>query len=525
MSGPLHPEVHKALLVGVGRSPLPPQFGLPELAAPLTQSLSAMPPEAALWQIVAVSDLWQRAGATPHALAAGEAAGPDQSHCSISAEDLLGLLLKDDQAYAIESWLVLAARHGARLPHQYLPDLLSLGMRKSALRERILPLLDQRGAWMIAQNPEWRDYYGVAGEDLDAKWNFGILAERVDALRKMRTADPMAALEALKQEWPQATLEIRVALLPALEIGLSLADEAFLETTLDDKRKEVRSLAQALLAALPGSQLVQRCIARFTSVASYDAKKKSLKLTLPEAADKAMQRDGLGLQNHARLGEKASLLHDLVARIPPEYWHTQWNIETDALITLLSKHEFSKALLDGLRASCLRRLNDQRGEQANKILRGLLNAIAAGTIKNEFNFDVDEVLNEMTEPERENLIMAWLENPAYIIDSNQVFDAWLLRAIGFYTSRHQSWSLVLSRRMLECLNKAMRSNPKSHWVLANILSSSAQVIDVNGDEYYEQGWPPSDWEHWDGWRAKFDEYMATVNLRRNLLKSFKEITA
>src|SRR5206468_2808474 len=111
-----------------------------------------------------------------------------------------------------------------------------------------------RGLWLARQNPEWG--YAV-GESMDeGRWETGRLDERMEVLREVRGKDPGRGRELLAGTWEKESPDDRPKLLPALTIGMSAGDEPFLDTVLDDGRKEVRKAAANLLSLLPESRLV-----------------------------------------------------------------------------------------------------------------------------------------------------------------------------------------------------------------------------------------------------------------------------
>ena len=97
---------------------------------------------------------------------------------------------------------------------------------------------------------------------------------------------------------------------------MSLDDETFLEAALDDRRKEVRGAAADLLARLPESALRRRALERALPLLKFKSNKlrrKTIEVTLPEACDKAMQRDGVEPKPGFRgVGEKAWWLQQML---------------------------------------------------------------------------------------------------------------------------------------------------------------------------------------------------------------------
>src|SRR5262249_42032067 len=156
----------------------------------------------------------------------------------------------------------------------------------------ILPVLGARGRWLAAQNPNW-NYTAVDFDE--ALWGTGVRDQRLALLANLRRRDAARARDLLTATWEQESPKDRAHFLAALENGLSLEDEAFLESCLDDRRKEVRRAAADLLGRLPESALCQRMLERGRPLLTFKLnrlKRKVIEVTLPESCDKTMQRDG-----------------------------------------------------------------------------------------------------------------------------------------------------------------------------------------------------------------------------------------
>ena len=525
MSLPLDPALHKAVLMGIDRAPLDAEFGLPARHADdLIALLKNGRREAALWHAIAVTDICGRAGYVPVIVPEVAAAATDERTCATAAEQVLRLLLRGIHPELLESWLQLASLHGTRVPHDCLPDLLDAGLKKRGVREALIPLLDKRGQWLVAQHPEWAQAYGVA-EDVQAQWNTGDSAERVRALQAMRRDDPTATLVALQADWSSVPPAERATLLRCLSVGLNMQDEAFLEIALDDRRNEVRLTAQQLLAGLPESQLVRRCKERLMPL--LECKKKflggvALTVTLPSACDKAALRDGIGLQTYAGLGEKAGWLLDLVRSVPPDHWSSTWSLEPAELFKLFGDHEFKQALTQGLIQSITRMAQYRPGDNATRWYGALLAALAREQSGIQAAQNVMSAFGQLPAASQYAILQDWLAAFGQNWDANNPAIDWFQLAAGVATV---PWPLEISKNVIARIQAGMAASPGMHWRLRSALTSFAAILDAGTTDYAEHNWPPVDWPHWPQWRKPIDDLLETLRFRHAMQRSFLETSA
>ena len=281
-----------------------------------------------------------------------------QPRCPGAAGHDLARMLHDYQPQVLPEWLDLAGRQGARVPEELLPELLVHGKTKAPLQAAIKTVLGKRGAWLAAQNPDWA--YAISADEPEKSWQEGRREERLTALRKLRQTEPARALELLAGTWKDEAPEDRAEFIQALQIGLSLQDEDFLEAALDDKRKEVRTRAVQLLASLPDSKLVKYLTQAATPL--LRAKKRLLRnpvleLDLPSECTKEMKRYGVGASSPPSkdIGEKAWWVTEILQAIPPGYWSQTLGLSPKNLIEMATESEWSKVLLTGWSTALSRR--------------------------------------------------------------------------------------------------------------------------------------------------------------------------
>jgi len=342
-------EIVNTALIGCERK-APSLNGATDKIGGLLAQLDQNDREGALLGAAALVSLYDRAGTLPlnDARPLPEACEPDDApRCGERAAIHLAMMLRGEYRELLPEWMAKTAAAGRRVSEELLPPLLELG-RTLELREAILPVLGARGRWLAAQNPDWS--YAVSGFD-ETLWETGNSEQRRAVLAELRKRDTTRARELLASTWSQESPKDRADFLAALENGLSLDDETFLEAALDDRRKEVRGAAADLLARLPESALRRRALERARPLLKFKSNKlrrKTIEVTLPEACDKAMQRDGVEPKPDFRgIGEKAWWLQQILGLIPPKVWAQESGWPIDDLIAAAKRGDWKNVLLDG----------------------------------------------------------------------------------------------------------------------------------------------------------------------------------
>ncbi len=338
-------------VLGTERQPLKlPSIG-GALGTLLTQ-FSAGENEQVLLHAAATTWLYERVGALPatNGQAAPTPALDDaRPRCNALAQHCLTRLLGGEYPEVLPEMLAALDAAGQRIPAENLPDLLNLGAKQQQLRAAIVRVIDQRGLWLAAQNPDWS--FAAGTRDVAESWQTESSAARRLQFQQLRAEDPGQARKLVESTWDQETPDDRAAFLEEFETGLSPDDEPFLEGALDDRRKEVRGCAADLLARLPESRLCQRMIAHVKPLLTYERSLLSgdkIKVTLPDACDKEMQRDGVGIKPPAGIGEKAWWLMQMLGAVPPQVWTREWKRTPEQIIQAASRNkEFSNNLLRG----------------------------------------------------------------------------------------------------------------------------------------------------------------------------------
>ncbi len=385
----------KAALPGTAQAPKPGPLPMPELET--LSELPAATPEARLLNQAAALAVVQRAGGNAlrrsHAMPdlAPAENRPVMPAALVSLwERLINLSrkarYKPDWQMLQREMLDLLHAHHWRFPHRLLPELLEFGNSEGRedpeLRLGILPLLGQRGLW-LAGGP-------ATALAVRQPWNWVIDLEQMPNPKHLSEVNPASALlilmhlrqhrpeqarELLTQAWEKLSPALKTSLLPALKQQLSLADEALLEQALDDKRREVREQAQALLGRLPGSAYVSRMQTRLWPLLSRKLSRahgaEELELRLPSWPNQAAealqwQRDGLDKTGFVSAAGRSLIAEMMLKQVPPASWVQQFNCSPDQLLDLMIPSDSAKHLISGLTAAT-REFGDQ--EMAAAFLR------------------------------------------------------------------------------------------------------------------------------------------------------------
>lgn len=271
---------------------------------------------------------------------------------------LAGLL---QNAMASSAWEMLAEflgemdAAGLLLPPEILPQ--ALGVTDADARQRLLPVLGERGRWLSEFNPEWRWVRAGVGDLSDRdrsvvvrRWEEGGFSERCRALETLRRGDAAEARKLLESAIDQEKPDHRARLLETLAIQLGADDEPLLDGRLGDRAEQVRAVAARLLARLPGSALAQRMRARAEAMLTEKAGKgKSLHLACqpPEEIDKDWVRDGVPAKPPQGRGKRAVWTEAVLSAVPPSVWSARFSAAPRDLMEAIGSDQFAASVLVG----------------------------------------------------------------------------------------------------------------------------------------------------------------------------------
>jgi len=465
--------------------------------------------ESYLLKTGAALTLAKRAGYKPGVKASALAVAPPevQPRCPSAAGQDLARMLRDYLPQVLPDWLELAEKLGVRAPEDSLPELFDYARGKTHLRAKVRAVAGQRGAWLAAQNNAWSFAISAGGDE--KAWHEGKRAERIAALREIRQANPARARELLAESWKKEAPEDRAEFVQALQINYSMDDEAFLESALDDKRKEVRGHLLAILGGLPQSKFVQRMTQLTTPLIQY--KKQLLRggtieVTLPTEVTKEMSRYGVGVSRPEPkgLGEKASWLVYMLEMTPPSHWCSLFAVSPKQLIIAGAKSEWAEVLGWGWSMAAAR-FDDGNWIAAwldaaseNKALQAYLPRLATCDFRGA---DREAALVKLL---RMNL------EPAH----QHIVPAQLLRTPG-------PWGEALSAAVLEELRTGLNLSPTDYFLRTNwqqLMKAAALQLPLTLSQTTSM-WPSEFGQ--PSLREAVDEFCAVIEFRRSMHRHFK----
>jgi hypothetical protein len=517
------PAAANAALLGTDRTALavPPDDGPLGVACTGLVGDGADPP-ASLLRIAAAASAYRRCGWLPARTEEpplGVCSADSRPPSSPAAATLLRRILQGDHESLLGAWLALAARHRVRAPADTLTDLLDYGRRDPRLRSRIVDAGGTRAVWLAGFNQEWS--YAVAGADPDAlvaTFEAGVGPARLAALQQLRLLDPERARTEVETSWSQEGPAERAGFVSAFIHGLSAADEPFLERALDDRRKEVRQEASALLARLASSALVARMTTRATGLMSLGRaglfKRTRIDVSPPTAVDAALVRDGVDPKPPAGtgIGERAWWLAQIVGTVSPSTWISTWSLEPAAVLHAADGNEWRESLVAGWLIATERHRDT---------------AWAAALWENERVADMGP---QWRAPSPERVFTTVL--PAEQVDAElrRTIEAGhdvlrgSHRVLATILEWPHEWSDTLARTIADRLKELAgdrRAQLTAEFGVRALLERSAHAVPVSAIDAFLVGWP----EHtdvWPSWAPTIDALASVLQFRNDLHLAFTQ---
>ncbi|MDQ3705848.1 MAG: DUF5691 domain-containing protein [Chloroflexota bacterium] len=442
---------------------------------------------------------------------------------AVSTQHLSALMTSAYHNKVLAEWLRKVARMGRVVPPENLVPLMDLGANWAEIREDVSQVVGKRGSWLAAYNPKWKYAIGVDdSQPLDTAWELGDSDSRVRLLKDLRSREPAKALDLLKSTWGQEKADKRAALLSALSTGLSIDDEPFLESMLDDKSKQVRATAAGLLSSIPESRLLARMVGRLRNLLTYrrvtqrgflgltSSSKDVIEVTLPEDCDASMQRDGIEPKSpFSGTGDKAWWLSQMLKFVPPRYWSTTWAVSPQIILGAALRNNEWKAVLLSAWLQATTKHPD---------------AVWAGAFLSIDNMpagvpDASALASQLPREQLEAYVLARLQKEADVMNN-------LNRLKDMLWSIPSPWSLALSRAVMGAirahLKQLQRSNYNYSWQIHEMLTNTPLYMPTSFRGEAAAALNDLTPQLPEALRSRVDDFLATLDFRHDMLKELAQ---
>ncbi len=479
---------------------------------------SSLGAEQAILSAAAMFTAFQQAGRLPEGrVASAPSLAPSElrQQCSARAAQHLQAMLGGSQRDILSEWLMLLDNAGLCVPVSRLPELLEAGRAQAHLRPLVRAVVGARGHWLASQNRDW-EYAALdqtersqSWETLTQIWEISSRPVRVALLETLRMDRPEQARNLIATTWATEKADDRAAFLGMLAHGLSMADEPFLETALDDRSKEVRTIAVDLLLRLPESRLVQRMITRVSPLLGWVAaapsrllglqkgRPSTIEVTLPEQCDKTMVRDGVDakpVMQHQKLGERAQWLLQMLRTIPPQHWCTEWHTTPTELLDAANRNEW-KSVLEAAWISAIQNNSDSAWAEALLQSDPTITSLFPVLPTERQEAFLLGLLHDLHGPLTQSAALALLQQTTHL------------------------WSAELTRAVLRAVHKHMISHQNQRdYQLLNAFDTFARRIPPVLVHEVASGWPAEQptREHWQG---AIDRLLITLHFRHDMAEA------
>ena len=339
-------QLSSAALLGTRRSTLeikdlPSGFVLPALSS-----------EAQLLAAAGTLSLYEQTGQLPQRHKRSLQPMPKENLPVIKPKSIryLSMMLEGVFSDLMPEYLRVIQETNQRLPEEFLPVMLERGKNMYLVREMIQPILGQTGLWLAEQNLAWAFVLPLNWESARRDWHSNVMLVKQAMLKQSRVVSPTLGRELIESTWKSESPTDRSWILKSLRIGLSMEDEPFLETALDDRSHNVRKMSAELLSVLPESRLSKRMFEVASKVFRLE---NSLEYHPPELTAQ-LSRDGLTQPNWADQERvRAMQIAEFIGLLNLSFWQTSHEVFIKAALASVG----SAAYITGLAIAVERQQN------------------------------------------------------------------------------------------------------------------------------------------------------------------------
>jgi hypothetical protein len=433
----------------------------------------------------------------------------DEQICNPKSSHHLKLILSGAFEPALDEFVEHLTANKKCLPPESLPALLNECLINPGLWLRIRPALGARGLWLMPLHPEWSSL--ESRPDLN-NWDTGTQKERLEILSFLRKEEPAKAVELLRKTWGEDSPADRQAFLSALEEGMSIEDEPFLEECLLDRRKEVRQLAARLLARIGNSGLVDRLWDWLADYLSLDPEGK-IEMKLPEELPEPLKRAGIepSTKSSFQGGMKAGWVHQVIARIPPARWVREWEKEPREVLNLFHNHHWAGLLENAVTEAAL---FHEDVDWAAAIIRHWMRTDERRAWSGPSG---KKLMLQLSDQAFNGIVLSWIEHNDQLIEENSVAGQLLTLA----SHRWEDRLAILVVKGFQNWMDGARSYHWNVWHYTRILKAAAYLCSPALIDSLKPGWPYKS-PIWPRWQTEVERFMDVLQFRKKMIEELKK---
>ncbi|WNJ19718.1 DUF5691 domain-containing protein [Pontibacter sp. G13] len=271
------------------------------------------------------------------------------------ATSILKRMISQDQSSSVEEACTLAADLDYHIAPDALPSLLEYA-ESNTPPPFFLQVLGERGRWLAGQHPTWKRMLPPSEDS----WEYGNPETRLRFLTFLRQEDPSHARELLEATASQESPQTLAKFIGTFRIGLTQADNDFVETMRAHRRKEIRTAATEVQAFIEGGGRdlrLRNALGPYLKIHKGMLGKARWEVTLPTQFQDAWKAEGIQAKSknvYQDLGQKSIWMAQLVAGVSPKHWESISNKSAEQLVSMTLQSEWGFMLIHGFIAATVR---------------------------------------------------------------------------------------------------------------------------------------------------------------------------
>lgn len=415
-------------------------------------------------------------------------------------------ILQGDHEEALEEFVFLMVKNKKHLPGEFLPEIFDECLTNNQLWKQIKKTIGGSGSWLLQQNKNW---FLLTDNIYDADWYSATRLLRIKILESIRKVDPSQAIPLITTTWEVDDPADRVKYLKVFKINLSNEDEDFLESCLDDKRKEVRQTAAILLRNLPESRLQVRILKTLENYLFF--KNKKLTVKLPAALSDELIRDGIQPKfKYFSGGLKANRLGQMIASINPKYLEQFFSNAPSKIFNLFNQTEFKELFIHAISDSALIHKNQS---WMKEILKIWMNEQELDLWDEVDIFAMIRMLDEIT---FNDLCDQAIQFHKTLPEEDDAITFLLIHG-------EQDWGEKITFKYIRLLQKWMASEVAEYWGgwhAKKVLRAGAYKIDIEHIQELRKGWPINA-NIWPNWEEDIRQFFEVLKFRKEMKEALE----